>query len=83
MRVKFTQSFKIQAVEKALLRPNGVTIKEVADGLGVGHSTLGKWLIRSRSHTFESPSPRNIKAMSQEKRPEDWNTEDRMEMVIT
>ena len=42
MRARFTQSFKIQAVEKALERANGVTVKDIADDLGVGHSTLGK-----------------------------------------
>lgn len=31
MRSKFTQSFKIQAVEKALNRSSTTTLKEVAD----------------------------------------------------
>lgn len=82
MRAKFTQSFKVQAVEKALRRSTDVTIKDIADDLGVGHSTLGKWLIQSRNHTFESPLHSETQTMSQEKRPEDWSTEERLEMVI-
>ena len=40
MRAKSTQSFKIQAVEKALSRSNTTSLKDVAVGLGVGQSTL-------------------------------------------
>lgn len=83
MKAKFTQSFKVQAVEKVLLRPNGVTVNEVADGLGVGHSTLGKWLLASRNHKFESPSAGEINMKSQERRPEDWNAEERLDMIIS
>lgn len=82
MRARFTRSFKVQAVEKVLRRSNGVTVKQVADGLSVGHSTLGKWLIESRNPTFESPSASDINMKSQERRPEDWSAELRLEMVI-
>jgi len=40
MRAKFTQSFKIQAVEKALSRSDDTSLGEIAAGLGVGYSTL-------------------------------------------
>jgi transposase-like protein len=42
MRARFNQSFKIQAVEKAFSRSGDTTLKEVADSLGVGHSTLNR-----------------------------------------
>jgi len=82
MRAKFTRSFKIQAVEKALSRKDGITVKEVADSLGVGHSTLGKWLIESRNQSFEDPQPNEISPMTKEKRPQDWSQQERLEMVI-
>ncbi len=44
MRARFTQSFKIQAVEKAFGRANDVTLNNMADELGVGYSTLSKWI---------------------------------------
>ena len=42
MKARFTQSFKIQAVEKALERANDVSLKDIADDLRIGQSTLGK-----------------------------------------
>jgi transposase-like protein len=41
MRASFTQSFKIQAVKKALRRPAGVTLSDIAAALGIGHWALG------------------------------------------
>ena len=40
MRTRFTQLFKIQTVEKVLERANDVTIKDLADNLGVGHHIM-------------------------------------------
>jgi len=82
MRAKFTQPFKIQAVEKALSRASGVTLKEVSVSLGIGYSTLGKWLIESRNHEFESIETSEKKPMTNEKRPQDWSMEERLNMVI-
>lgn len=42
----FTEDFKREAVR--LVQTSGRTIGQVADDLGVGHSTLGKWLTRYR-----------------------------------
>lgn len=39
-----SDTFKIQAVEKALERANDVSVKNMADDFGVGHSTLSKWI---------------------------------------
>jgi transposase-like protein len=85
MRASFTQSFKIQAVEKALSRPAGVTLNEIAAVLGIGQSTLGKWIIKAKHQGFESTShSRTIGTgiMTSEKRPQDWTLEERLQMVI-
>lgn len=72
MRARFNQSFKIQAVEKAL-SPNGeISLKEVADSLGVGDSTLNKWMVKSRNQAFEPVTDTEISSlnlMSRERRP--------------
>lgn len=86
MRARFTQSFKLQAVEKVLNRPEGTSIKEIAESLGVGHSTLQRWIVKSRDHEFETDL--DIKrlgstSMIKEKRPQDWSLEERLEMVIS
>lgn len=80
MKAKFTQSFKIQAVKKALNRSNGTTVKKIADELGIGQSTLGKWIIKSRNNELEKTSIINV---TKEKRPQDFNLEERMDLIIS
>jgi len=79
MRKRFSQSFKIQAVEKTLNRSDVTTIQEVADELGIGNSTLGKWIIKSRNNELETPS---LNTMTQEKRPQDFSLEERLNLII-
>ena len=57
MSQKFTQAFKIQAVEKALSRAERISVLEIAESLGVGYSTLQKWIVKSKNHEFESSEP--------------------------
>lgn len=85
MSAKFSQSFKMQAVKKALSRDQGSSLKEVAESLGIGQSTLDKWIRRSRSQELEPVTDNNIvslNGMSKEKRPQDWSTEERLKIVI-
>ena len=77
MSQKFTQAFKIQAVEKALSRAEGISVLEIAESLGVGYSTLQKWIVKSKNHELEPVQP-----MTKEKRPQDWNQEERLTLVI-
>ncbi len=80
MGIRHTQSYKIQAVEKALSRSAQTSLQEIADSLGVGYSTLGKWISKSRKHELENVDPM-IK--TKEKRPQDWSLEERLNIVIT
>jgi transposase-like protein len=85
MRARFTQSFKIQAVEKALSRSDATSLREVSDSLGVGQSTLQKWIVKSRNQEFESISDNamtSVGHMTKEIRPQDWSSEDKLTMVI-
>ena len=85
MRARFSQSFKIQAVEKALGRSGITTIKEVADSLGVGQSTLNKWMVKSRNQEFEPLTDiesASLSLMSKEKRPQDWSPEEKLNLII-
>ena len=85
MKAKFTQSFKIQAVEKALNRDRSMPLTLLADNLGVGYSTLQKWIRQSKSLEFEMHKEtelRNTNSMSKEKRPQDWTQEEKLSMVI-
>jgi transposase len=82
MRARFTQSFKIQAVEKVLERTNDLTIKDIADDLGVGHSTLGKWIALAQKQKLEPLQDNKVHRMTKEKRPQDWSAEEKLNMVI-
>ena len=82
MRARFNKSFKIQAVEKALNRSNSTTLKEVADSLGIDTSTFQNGIGKSRNREYETVSSNEINKMTQEKRPQDWSLEERLNMVI-
>lgn len=85
MRAKYNQSFKLQAVEKALSRDEGISLRMIARTLGVGNSTLNKWISKSRDQTLSAVSNRDISnatGMPKEKRPVDWSNEERLDLVI-
>lgn len=82
MRTRYTQSFKIQAVEKALSRSGVTSLSDVASSLGIGHSTLSKWIVKARNHEFDAVPPDEVSRMTQDKRPQDWTLEERLNMVV-
>jgi transposase len=82
MKRKFTTSFKIQAVEKALTRNEHTTLSEIANSLSIGASTLSKWIFKAQNQEFETASHDEITSMSNDKRPQDWTLEERLNMVV-
>lgn len=82
MRTRFNQSFKIQAVEKALNRSGVTTLNDVASSLGIGRSTLEKWIAKARNQEFDVVPFDEISRMTQDKRPQDWTLEERLNMVV-
>jgi transposase len=46
MSIKHTEDFKLEAVRIALT--SGLPRRRIASDLGVGHSTLGKWISQYR-----------------------------------
>ena len=85
MTVKFNQSFKIQAVEKALSRSEVSSLRETAGSLGNAPSTLHKWIKQSKAQELESFSNDenlNLNPMTREKRPQDWSLEEKLQIVL-
>ena len=85
MRARYSHSFKRQAVEKALSRTEGTTLVEITDSLGIGQSTLNKWMVKSRNQQLGLNSEHDsasIGGVRKEKRPQDWSHEERLDMVI-
>jgi transposase-like protein len=83
MKARFTQSFKIQAVEKALERANDVSLKDIADDLMIGQSTLGKWIGLAQKQKLEPAQNTEVTDMTKAKRPQDWSAKARLDMVIS
>jgi len=81
MTKKFTQSFKIQAVQKALSRSEDTRLEEFAGELGVGYSTLQKWIRQSKNQELNAGLV-TTDTMKNERRPQDWNAEERLNMII-
>ncbi len=73
-----TQEFKVQSVEKALSRRADQTLKNIADDLGVGQSTLQRWIRLAKDNQLEKPEF----PMSTEKSPQDWNKTQRLEAIM-
>jgi transposase len=82
MKRKFTTSFKIQAVEKALSRNEHTTLTEIAHSLNISTSTLSTWTTKAKNQEFETASHDEIAHMINEKRPQDWTPEERLNMVV-
>lgn len=83
MSKKYTDAFKMQAVEKALNRSKDVNVRDVSESLGIGFSTLQKWIRQTKNQEFDAASPDEIKLVTKEKRPQDWTLEERLNVVIT
>jgi transposase-like protein len=85
MRNNFNQSFKLQAVEKALNREEGTSLRAIARSLGIGSSTLNNWMSKSRKQTLGDYSNQDILTVNgvpSEKRPQDWSIEEKLDLVI-
>jgi len=84
MSTKFSQSFKQQAVKKAIMREEGISVKKIANELLIGYSTLQRWILQTKNHELESKAcfSSNEGLMKQEKRPEDWSSQEKLAIII-
>lgn len=81
MKAIFSESFKKQAVEKAVRRSPGVTIESLCNEWGISRSSLTRWINESKVQ-----APMKVKHDNDmnktEKRPQDWIAEEKLNMVI-
>ena len=76
---RFTIGFKESAVKKALTRSSDMSIKDVSNELGIGYSTLQKWIANARNNNV---LPDNQVSQYHEKSPHQWTREDRLSAII-
>jgi len=79
MNVQYSLGFKEQAVEKALNRGKHVTVREVAKNLGIGCSTLMRWIQESKAGQLSGPQRGTEKGL---KRPQDWCHAEKLKAVL-
>lgn len=84
MSARFSQSFKQQAVKKAIMRSEETSVKDIASELSIGYSTLQKWIVQTKNHELESGDDLSINeySMKHEKRPEDWSSQEKLAIII-
>ncbi len=75
---KFNQAFKVQCVEKALSKHSDQTLKNITNHLGVGYSTLQKWIRLAKNNELESLET----PMTKEKSPQDWTKTQRLDALM-
>ena len=69
-------AFKLNAVEKALGRRDDETLEQVAQQIGIGYSTLTRWMTQVNAGKLTPPST------SSSRRPEDWSAQERWQALI-
>jgi transposase-like protein len=86
MSQKYTEGFKIQAVEKVLNRSSDISLTEIAKTLGVSRSALQRWITQSKNDQLETMSANATSLVptmtEKEKRPQDWSLEERLKLII-
>lgn len=82
MSQKYTEGFKIQAVEKALNRATEISLTEIAETLGISRSALSRWITQSKCDQLETTRDNDLQAsIMKEKRPQDWTAEARFDLI--
>ena len=74
----FSQEFKVQSVEKALSRRADQTLKNMADDLRIGYSTLQTWIRLAKQKKLENSATN----MSKEKSPQSWTKPQRLDALM-
>jgi transposase len=75
----YTENFKRNMVRK-LLVPGGPTQAALATKVGIAQTTLSRW-VRQFGSVDDMPT-KKAEPASRPRRPEDWNAQDRLRVVI-
>ena len=75
MSKRYSERFKKRAIEKALTRGNGVSMKQISTDIGVASGTLYQWIEKSRKTGIARHD-------GLEKRPQDWCEAEKLEAIL-
>ena len=79
MQTRYTKTFKIEAVKKALSHSPGTNLTEVAQALGLPKSTLYGWVQAMKKRDKTTPLSGEG---APEKKPCQWTSEERFDAII-
>lgn len=79
MQARYTKTFKIEAVKKALSRIPGSNLTEVANTLGLPKSTLYGWVEAMKKR--EKTAPLSGEGAT-EKKPCQWSSQEKFDAII-
>jgi len=80
MKTKYSNTFKIEAVKKVLLRSGGTSKTEIASSLGIANSTLYGWVKAVENKDLkESPTSGGF----DEKKSCQWTAQEKLEIIIS
>ena len=71
--------FKLTAVDKALHRGGEQTLESVAMELGIGYSTLTRWMTQVNTGKLTAPLAASVSAS---RRPEDWSAPEQWQALL-
>ena len=75
---KYNQEFKQQAVKKALSRNENQSVREIAQQLNIGTSTLWKWIKLAKTNQLPETN-----LMSKEKSLQNWSATERFDALLS
>ncbi len=79
MQTRYTETFKIEAVKKALSHNNGTSITEVAKNLALPTSTLYGWVQVMKGKDKATPL---TSEGTPEKKPCQWTTKEKFDAIL-
>lgn len=79
MQTRYSKTFKIEAVKRALSRNYGTSVNDMAESLGIANSTLHGWIKAMKNKELREPSSRGG---FEEKNPCQWTPEERFTAII-
>ena len=80
MKTKYSDTFKIEAVKKVLLRSGGASKVEIASSLGIANSTLHGW-VKAVENKDLSESPTSV-GFDDKKIPQ-WTAQEKFEIIVS
>jgi transposase-like protein len=79
MAKRYTKSFKLKVVEKAVNRSNNETLASMCNQYGIGYSTLTRWMYEVKQGKL---SEQEYAPGAEEKPPQAWTAQEKLQAIV-